>query len=132
MKGKVQFSLPTTGSKYHSRRVYALGKWFDSQREANRFCELSMLEKRGYISNLKTQVPFELVPAQYEPETIGKRGGVKKGKCIEKSVVYYADFVYTEKDGETVVEDSKGVRTDVYKIKKKLMLHVHGIRIREV
>jgi hypothetical protein len=93
-----------------------------------------MMQRAGQISDLKTQVPFELIPTQREPDTVGKRGGVKLGRCIEKSCVYYADFVYNDKDGTQIVEDAKSpaTRTEAYKIKKKLMLYRHGIRIQEV
>lgn len=103
---------------------------FDSLKEYRRFCELSLLEKAGKVTDLKRQVKFVLIPTQREPDTIGKRGGVKKGKTIEQECSYVADFVYVQ-DGETVVEDSKGFRTADYKIKRKLMLWVHGIRIKE-
>lgn len=103
---------------------------FDSLKEYRRFCELSLLEKAGKVTDLQRQVKFVLIPTQREPDTIGKRGGVKKGKTIEQECSYVADFVYV-RDGETVVEDSKGFRTADYKIKRKLMLWVHGIRIIE-
>ena len=119
-------------SKYGNHRVFRYGQWFDSEHEADRFFELSMLQRSGRISDLQTQVPFELIPTQREPDTVGKRGGIKLGKCIEKSCVYYADFVYKDSNGKTVVEDAKGMKTEAYKIKKKLMLYRHGIRIVEV
>lgn len=119
-------------SKYGNRRVFRNGQWFDSEHEADRYSQLFMLQKAGQIFDLQTQVPFELIPTQREPDTVGKRGGVKIGKCIEKACVYYADFVYIDKDGNKVVEDAKGVKTEAYKIKKKLMLYRHGIRIQEV
>lgn len=103
----------------------------DSKREANRKAELELMQRAGEISGLQCQVSFELIPAQYEPDIIGKRGGVKRGKCIEHACKYIADFVYT-KDGAMVVEDTKGFRTKDYVIKRKLMLWVHGIRIVEV
>lgn len=75
---------------------------------------------------------FELIPTQREPDTIGKRGGVHKGKVIENGVNYVADFVYTDcRSGNQVVEDSKGMRTKDYIIKRKLMLWIHKIRILE-
>ena len=74
----------------------------------------------GVISDLKMQVPFELIPSQK-----------RDGKTVERPVKYIADFVYTQ-DGETVVEDAKGMRTKEYVIKRKLMLMRYGIRIREV
>lgn len=121
-------------SKYGNHRVFRYGQWFDSEHEADRFFELSMLQRAGRISDLQTQVPFELIPTQRDPATVGKRGGIKPGKCIEKSCVYYADFVYKDKDGTQIVEDAKSpaTRTEAYKIKKKLMLYRHGIRIVEV
>lgn len=122
------------GNKYGNKRVFRHGQWFDSEHEADRFFELSMMQRAGLISDLRTQVPFELIPTQREPDIIGVRGGIKKGKCIEKSCVYYADFVYVDKNGEQIVEDAKSpaTRTEAYKIKKKLMLYRHGIRITEV
>lgn len=131
--------------KYHSKKVVKDGVTFDSQKEYKRYCELLLLEKAGEITNLQRQVKFVLIPAQYEPDIIGKRGGRKKGKLIERECSYIADFVYEKRiyrpDAfeevystrlKTVVEDVKGVRTKDYIIKRKLMLHIHGIRIKEV
>ena len=118
-------------SKYHSKKITVNGVTFDSRREAKRYQDLLLLERAGAISDLKMQVEFELIPAQREPDTVGKRGGIIKGKVIEHAVKYVADFVYTE-NGKTVVEDTKGFKTKDYIIKRKLMLYVHGIRIREV
>lgn len=122
------------GNKYGNKRVFRHGQWFDSEHEADRFFELSMMQRAGLISDLRTQVPFELIPTQREPGIIGVRGGIKKGKCIEKSCVYYADFVYKDAHGNLIVEDAKSpaTRTEAFKIKKKLMLHVHQIKIIEV
>lgn len=107
-------------SKYHSHKIKTQDGVFDSQREYRRWCELKLLQRAGRISDLKRQVKYELIPSQ--------RG--KDGKVVEKSVTYIADFVYKE-NGQEVVEDAKGVRTDVYIIKRKLMLFRHGIRIKE-
>lgn len=117
--------------KYRNTKVTVDGVTYDSKKEYRRFCELSMLEKAGEITDLRRQVDFELIPAQREPDTIGSSGGIKKGKLIERKCSYRADFVYKE-NGKTVVEDTKGMRTKDYIIKRKLMLYVHGIRIREV
>ena len=117
-------------SKYHSKKVKHNGMTFDSLKEYRRFCELSLLEKAGKIHGLQRQVKFVLIPAQYEPDTIGKRGGVKRGKLLEREISYVADFVYTE-NGKRVVEDSKGFRTTDYKLKRKMMLYFHGIKIKE-
>ena len=117
--------------KYGNKEVTVDNIRFDSKREAQRYCELKLLEQAGEISGLRMQVKFVLIPQQREPDIRGQRGGIHKGKVIEKECAYIADFVY-QKDGETVVEDTKGFRTKDYIIKRKLMLYVHGIRIREV
>ena len=123
-------------TKYHSRKVTVDGIEFDSRKEYRRFCELSLLARAGEVTDLQRQVKFVLVTAQYEeyerysPKT-GKR--LKNGRrVVEKECSYIADFVYKNQAGETVVEDTKGFRTTDYIIKRKLMLWVHGIRIREV
>ena len=105
---------------------------FDSKKEMQRFVELRYMEQAGLISDLQRQVKFVLIPAQREPDTVGKRGGVKKGKTIEKEVSYIADFTYTDKEGRFIVEDVKGMRTPEYIIKRKMMLYFHKIRIKEV
>lgn len=120
-------------NKYHSKKVEVNGIVFDSKKEARRFAELSLLEKAGTIQDLQRQVKFILIPAQREPDTVGARGGIKKGKTIEKECAYIADFVYKDLTlNETVVEDTKGFKTKDYIIKRKLMLYVHGIRIKEI
>ena len=120
-------------SKYRNKKVRGVdGREYDSVREMQRSVYLQALEKIGAIKNLQMQVKFVLIPTQREPDTIGKRGGIKKGRLLEKELAYYADFVYQNATtGELVVEDTKGVRTEAYKIKRKLMLHVYGIRILE-
>lgn len=117
--------------KYGNKKVIVDGITFDSKKEARRYTELKLFERAGQIQNLELQKEFELIPTQREADTVGIRGGVKKGKVIEHAVKYKADFVYTE-NGKTVVEDTKGMRTKDYIIKRKLMLYVHQIRIREV
>jgi hypothetical protein len=121
-------------NKYGNRKVATIdGEVFDSQREATRYQELRLLERAGAIKDLKRQVPFELIPAQREAVAIGKRGKLIQGKVIEKAATYIADFVYTDSTtGETVVEDTKGFRTKDYILKRKMLLYIHGIRIREV
>lgn len=129
----------TPRNKYHARKITRGGITFDSAREYRRFCELALLERAGQIQDLRRQVEYELIPAQYEEIPTGeiyKRGNRKgqpkmKRVCIEKSVSYVADFVYTE-NGQTVVEDTKGFKTKDYIIKRKLMMWVHKIKIREV
>ena len=107
-------------SKYGSRKITRVGITFDSQKEYRRFCELRLLERAGKVTDLQRQVKFELIPSQ----RIG-------GKVVERACNYIADFVYTE-NGKKVVEDTKGFKTTDYIIKRKLMLWVHGIRIKEV
>lgn len=121
------------GNKYHAKKVSIQGEVFDSKKEARRFLELQMLEKAGKISGLQRQKKFVLVPAQYEPETTGPRGGKIKGKLLEREVAYYADFVYfDEEEKDFVIEDTKGVRTLDYIIKRKLMLWLNGYQIKEI
>ena len=112
-------------NKYHSNKAYAGGYVFDSRKEARRYNELKWLEQIGDISDLRRQVKFVLIPAQREQDTKGARGGIKKGKII-------ADFVYKDKDGNYVVEDTKGFKTPEYILKRKMMLYFHGIKIKEV
>lgn len=126
-------------NKYGNRKVTINGIEFDSRKEARRYNELLLLERAGAIQDLRRQVSFELIPAQYEDVYTGeyyKRGsrmGEPKMKhvCVEKAVTYYADFVYLE-GGETVVEDTKGFKTPEYILKRKLMRHLLGIRIKEL
>lgn len=88
----------------------------DSIKEANRWCELKLLERAGKIKHLQRQVKYALIPKQ-------------EG---ERAVEYIADFVYhIAEDGKLVVEDVKGKKTKDYIIKRKLMLWVHGIKIKE-
>lgn len=122
-------------TKYKNKRVTVNGIAFDSVKEAKRYQELLLLERTGAITNLRRQVKFILIPHQKETvvrysEKTGKR---LQDDCrvIERECSYIADFVYIE-NGKKVVEDTKGFRTPEYRIKKKLMLWVHGIRIKEV
>lgn len=126
------FGQSAKPQKYHAEKLTVDGATFDSGKEYSRWCELCLLARAGEISGLRRQVPYNLIPPQREPDTVGARGGVKPGKLIERGVDYIADFVYRDKAGNTVVEDAKGVRTKEYIIKRKLMLWVNGIRVREV
>lgn len=101
-------------SKYRNKRVNTEDGWFDSQRELKRWQELKLLERAGKIQNLQRQVSFELIP---------KIGGYRP-------IVYKADFVY-EENGKRVVEDSKGFRDRVYRLKARLMLWRHNVGIVE-
>lgn len=99
-------------SKYGNKRTNG----YASKREAKRAAELKLMEKAGEISDLFEQVMFLLIPSQ----------------TGERPCKYIADFVYADKSGARVVEDAKGFRDPVYRIKRKLMLKVHGIRIVEI
>lgn len=123
------FSLPEVlkdvevkANKYNAEKTVYNGIEFDSKREANRYAELLILERSGQITGLNRQIRYELIPLQKD----------ESGKCLERAVSYIADFVYKDIDGQTVVEDTKGMRTKEYVIKRKLMLYIHGIRIKEI
>lgn len=96
-----------TYRKYGNAKVTIDGRTFDSKAEAERYSQLRLLERAGVIRGLECQKVFELIPA-YK----------KNGKTV-RAVKYLADFVYWEKN-KIIVEDVKGCRTDVYKLKKKL------------
>ena len=119
-------------NKYHAHRVKVGDEVFHSKKELRRWEELCLLEKAGQIKNLRREVKYILIPSQRE--IIWKNGKPRQGKVIERECSYIADFVY-EENGQTVVEDVKGgyaTKTPVYLVKRKLMLYVHGIRVREV
>lgn len=104
-------------SKYHAKRVGGHA----SKKEHNRANQLKLMQRAGVISGLQEQVSYEVIPAQRD----------STGKLLEHACRYVADFVYYNENGELVVEDTKGFKTPEYKIKRKLMLLVHGIRIKE-
>lgn len=106
-------------SKYGNRKTNG----YASKREASRAQELKLLQAAGEIYGLEEQKPFDLIPKQVDQAT---------GQVVERACKYVADFFYFDKNTFRVVEDAKGYRDPVYRIKRKLMLHVHGIRIREV
>lgn len=109
-------------SKFGNRKItLADGQTFDSLAEHRRYVELKLLEKAREIKELRRQVEYLLVPSQKKP-----------GGGVERSVCYFADFVYSDPKRGTVVEDVKGFRTPDYILKRKLMLMVHGVEIKEV
>jgi hypothetical protein len=122
-------------NKYNARKITVGSDVFDSKKEAKRYLVLIQFEKEGKLSNLKRQVKYILIPAQREPDKTGARGGRIQGKLIERECSYVADFVY-ERDGKTVVEDVKGYKQGgayaVFSIKRKLMLYIHGLRVKEI
>ena len=96
-------------SKYHSKKTTIYGITFDSKREADRFCELRLLEMAGKIRELKRQVQFVLQPSFK-----------KNGKTI-RAITYIADFEYYDlEQGKYIVEDVKGYKTKEYQLKKKM------------
>lgn len=105
-------------SKYHAKKTCVDGITFDSKREADRYLALKSMEEDGIIEDLRRQVRYELIPAF---DVDGKH---------YRPVYYVADFVYVE-DGKEVVEDVKGMRTDVYRLKSKLFARRYGKVIKE-
>lgn len=126
-------------SKYYSKKIKIGDLTFDSKKEAERFQQLSLLQRAGKIKNLQRQVPFVLIPAQYEEvKTYTPKQHKEKieKKLVERKVKYIADFVYMDANGELVVEDVKGYKRSTayaeYAIKRKLMLFIHGLKIVEI
>lgn len=125
-------------AKYGNRKAVIDGITFDSKKEAQRYTELKLLEKAGKITGLQLQREIELIPAQreYTNEIYEKgpnKGRFKPGKLLERKCSYVADFVYWDLENNCmVVEDTKGMRTKEYIIKRKLMLYKYGIKIKEV
>ena len=112
-------------SKYLNKKTTVGGETFDSKKEAQRWAELKLLERAGEICELKRQVPFVLLPTQRD----------ENGKLLEKEVKYYADFTYRDKRTyKLTVEDVKSpaTKTEVYILKRKLLLYRHGLKINEV
>ena len=111
-----------TRSKYGARKTVVDGITFASGKEARRYAELKLMERAGAIRDLQLQPRYEL--------QAGFRDG--NGNAVRK-IEYVADFYYVEKGGLRVAEDVKGVRTDVYKLKRKLfMARYPEIELREV
>ena len=105
---------PTTNTKYGNRKVEVDGFLFDSKREANRYSELRLMQMAGVITELECQPRFDLY---VNDAYLG---------------FYRGDFRYVDRKGNIVVEDVKGVRTPVYRLKKKLMKAIHSIDVVEI
>ena len=101
-------------NKYHAKKTVMDGITFDSKHEAERYCELKLLLRAKKISNLRLQERIELIPKS------------RYGRAI----VYVADFTY-EENGNKVIEDAKGVKTDIYRLKKRLVAEKFGIIVKE-
>jgi len=105
--------------KYGAARCEVDGISFASKREAARYRDLTLRRSAGEISDLRLQVPYPITAVNLET-----------GELVTVAR-YLADFVYV-RDGLEVIEDCKGFRTDVYRLKKKLVEAIHGVRIHEV
>lgn len=107
-------------AKYSNRVTETPDGRFDSEAEYRHWCHLKLRQRAGEITDLRRQVVFELIPKQTRPS-----GGT------ERACSYVADFVYQE-DGRMVCADVKGFSTETWILKRKLMLHVHGIEVLEI
>ena len=109
-------------SKYHNKKIKIDGIEFDSRLEAKEYQELKLLERAGLIKDLRMQIKFELQPKY------------KKNNKTIRAINYVADFVYFDVEkGKTIVIDTKGFRTDVFKLKKKIFEYVYpDLEIKEI
>ena len=106
--------------KYHNKTAKQDGYVFDSKAEKKRYQDLSLMEKAGIIHDLRLQPEYELIPR------------FKKGNKTYRKTVYIADFEYKQ-NGKTIVEDVKGYKTEVYKLKKKMFEYKYpDLTIKEV
>ena len=99
--------MKISSNKYSNKCITVDNIKFQSKLEAKRYKQLTLLEKAKEIKNLRLQVPFLL------------QESFRKNNKTYRKIEYIADFVY-EQNGQTIVEDTKGVKTDVFKIKQKL------------
>ena len=113
-------SIDIKTNKYHNKLTFVGNEIFDSKKEADKFYALKIAENAGIIHDLKRQVKYELQPSFK-----------LNGKTI-RAINYYADFTYIDKDNKLHVIDVKGMKTEVYKLKKKLMAYKYGIEIEEI
>ena len=122
-------------NKLKAKKCHFDGITFDSGKEMKRYVVLRQMQRDGEISDLQLQVEYELIPAQREPDIVGKNGVIKKGKVIERACKYIADFVYRDREGNLVVEDTKGYKKgahySLFVCKRKMLLEKYGIRIKE-
>lgn len=124
--GKVKPAERRCVNKYNAKKKVVDGITFDSKKEAEHYKDLKILVDMGLITNLRMQVKYVLIPSQRI-----------NGRVVERECSYIADFVY-EENGQTIVEDVKGYRNSAssgyakFVIKRKLMLYLYGIRIKEI
>ena len=107
-------------NKYHNKKIYYDGHWFDSEKEKSYYIKFKLMQNTGEIHNLTLQVEFELQPV------------FKLKNKMYRSINYLADFTYYDKDNNYHIIDIKGYKTEVYKIKKKLMAYKYDIEIEEI
>lgn len=126
-------------SKYNAQPTTVDNIRFDSAKEAKRYGELKLLEQAGEISRLLCQPSFNLTVIDMSEVGKLRRAAAKlRAKSALEATPpikigrYVADFAYWTKDDKYVVEDVKGVRTPVYRLKKKIVEAQYGIEIREV
>ena len=125
-------------NKFNAKKIEYNGIVFDSKKECERYKVLKNLEEKGEIKDLELQKKFVLIPKQeMEYEETTKTGKIKtKTMTIEREVSYVADFYYKDKNGKEVVEDVKGCKFgaayNIFVIKRKLMLYIHNIQIKEI
>lgn len=122
MKPAFLRNIQPGAAKYSNKKEEVDGITFDSKKEAKVYVELKGMLERSEIKKFERQINYTLIPTQKD----------EKGKIIERPCQYRADFVVYHNDGEIAVIDAKGMREAAYRIKRKLMLHVHKIRIHEV
>ena len=110
-------------NKYFNKKVIVDGIKFDSKKEAKRYNELKLLKKAGLIKEFELQKIFELQPKYIN----------NNGEHI-RAITYKADFFYYDiKKEQYIVEDTKGYRTETYKLKKKLFEYVYpNLTIEEI
>lgn len=115
-------SITVKQNKYHNKKVYYDGHWFDSQKEKSWYIKYKLMEQAGEIKDLKMQFPFTLI------ETF------KLQDKTYRKTIYKADFTFIDKEGKYHVIDVKSpsTRTQVYQLKKKLLAWKYGIEIEEV
>lgn len=117
-------------SKFHNEPVTVDGIRYDSKNEMLRHNFLKMMERAGEISNLRYHVKFELIPQITKEEIVHLKTKDKLVTKVVQSARYYeADFVYTNKKGEEIVEDFKGQETDLFKFKAALFFYRYGKQI---
>ena len=108
--------------KYHNKKIVIDNIKFDSKKEGNRYKQLKLLEKAGLIKDLELQPAFLLQP------------NFKKNGKTNRKIEYIADFKYYDIEAKKwIVEDTKGFKTDVYKLKKKLFEYKYkDLEIKEI